>query len=100
MRRREAPRRMLRIMTGHLGVFILVGATGFEPATSCSQGTRANQAALRPDPGAIILHSHGLASSISSVVFERKRNQDWLMKFSSGKYEQVFAHFRPVKPGL
>jgi hypothetical protein len=28
----------------------LVGAAGFEPATSCSQGRRANQAALRPDP--------------------------------------------------
>ncbi len=28
----------------------LVGAAGFEPATSCSQGRRANQAALRPEP--------------------------------------------------
>jgi hypothetical protein len=28
----------------------VVGAAGFEPATSCSQGRRANQAALRPDP--------------------------------------------------
>jgi hypothetical protein len=28
----------------------MVGAAGFEPATSCSQGRRANQAALRPDP--------------------------------------------------
>ena len=27
----------------------LVGVAGFEPATSCSQGTRANQAALHPD---------------------------------------------------
>lgn len=27
----------------------MVGAAGFEPATSCSQGRRANQAALRPD---------------------------------------------------
>ncbi len=27
----------------------VVGAAGFEPATSCSQGRRANQAALRPD---------------------------------------------------
>jgi hypothetical protein len=27
----------------------MVGATGFEPATSCSQGKRANHAALRPD---------------------------------------------------
>jgi hypothetical protein len=27
----------------------LVGATGFEPATPCSQGRCANQAALRPD---------------------------------------------------
>ena len=27
----------------------LVGAAGFEPATSCSQGRRANQAALRPE---------------------------------------------------
>ena len=27
---------------------ILVGAAGFEPATSCSQSTRASQAALRP----------------------------------------------------
>ncbi len=26
----------------------LVGVAGFEPATSCSQGTRANQAALHP----------------------------------------------------
>ncbi len=29
----------------------LVGAAGFEPATSCSQSRRASQAALRPDPG-------------------------------------------------
>ncbi len=29
----------------------MVGAAGFEPATSCSQGRRANQAALRPDVG-------------------------------------------------
>ena len=28
---------------------LLVGARGFEPPTSCSQGRRANQAALRPD---------------------------------------------------
>ena len=28
----------------------MVGAAGFEPATSCSQGRRANQAAPRPDP--------------------------------------------------
>ena len=27
----------------------MVGAVGFEPTTSCSQGRRANQAALRPD---------------------------------------------------
>ena len=27
----------------------MVGAAGFEPAASCSQGRRANQAALRPD---------------------------------------------------
>lgn len=27
----------------------MVGAAGFEPATSCSQGRRANQAALRPE---------------------------------------------------
>lgn len=27
----------------------VVGAVGFEPTTSCSQGRRANQAALRPD---------------------------------------------------
>ncbi len=28
---------------------LMVGAVGFEPTTSCSQGRRANQAALRPD---------------------------------------------------
>jgi hypothetical protein len=28
---------------------LLVGAVGFEPTASCSQGRRANQAALRPD---------------------------------------------------
>ncbi len=37
----------------HLTVWLLnynlVGAAGFEPATSCSQGRRANQAALRPE---------------------------------------------------
>ena len=27
----------------------MVGAAGFEPAASCSQGRRANQTALRPD---------------------------------------------------
>lgn len=27
----------------------MVGAVGFEPTASCSQGRRANQAALRPD---------------------------------------------------
>jgi hypothetical protein len=27
---------------------IVVGVAGFEPAASCSQGTRANQAALHP----------------------------------------------------
>ena len=31
-------------------IIYMVGAAGFEPATSCSQGRRANQAALRPDP--------------------------------------------------
>ena len=29
----------------------LVGATGFEPATSCSQSRCSSQAELRPDPG-------------------------------------------------
>lgn len=28
---------------------VMVGATGFEPATSCSQGKRANQTAPRPE---------------------------------------------------
>ncbi len=28
---------------------LVVGAVGFEPTASCSQGRRANQAALRPD---------------------------------------------------
>ena len=27
----------------------MVGVAGFEPAASCSQGTRANQAALHPE---------------------------------------------------
>ncbi len=36
----------------------MVGAAGFEPATSCSQGRRANQAALRPDPLGIKDHIH------------------------------------------
>ena len=30
-------------------LILMVGAVGFEPTTSCSQGRRANQAALRPD---------------------------------------------------
>ncbi len=30
-------------------LYIVVGAVGFEPTASCSQGRRANQAALRPD---------------------------------------------------
>ena len=29
----------------------MVGATGFEPATSCSQSKRSSQAELRPDRG-------------------------------------------------
>lgn len=29
--------------------YYVVGAVGFEPTASCSQGRRANQAALRPD---------------------------------------------------
>jgi hypothetical protein len=28
---------------------LMVGARGFEPPTSCSQGRRANQTALRPE---------------------------------------------------
>ena len=35
-----------------------VGATGFEPATSCSQGRRANQAALRPVSPSGLDHTH------------------------------------------
>ena len=31
-----------------LNRFTSIGANGFEPSTSCSQGRRANQAALRP----------------------------------------------------
>ena len=31
------------------GLRSVVGVAGFEPAASCSQGTRANQAALHPD---------------------------------------------------
>ena len=34
----------------YIKVYSFVGAAGFEPATSCSQGRRANQAAPRPDP--------------------------------------------------
>jgi hypothetical protein len=30
-------------------LYIMVGAGGFEPPTSCAQGRRANQTALRPD---------------------------------------------------
>ena len=33
---------------------LVVGARGFEPPTSCSQGRRANQAALRPEQTAIL----------------------------------------------
>ncbi len=33
---------------GGPGAHRLVGVAGFEPAASCSQGTRANQAALHP----------------------------------------------------
>ena len=33
----------------HYNSLKLVGTGGFEPPTSCSQGMRANQAALRPD---------------------------------------------------
>ena len=29
-------------------LFVPIGANGFEPSTSCSQGRRASQAALRP----------------------------------------------------
>jgi hypothetical protein len=35
-------------MLGDHTRFTLVGVAGFEPAASCSQGTRANQAALHP----------------------------------------------------
>ena len=33
----------------------MVGAAGFEPATSCAQGRRAIQAALRPDKNVVTL---------------------------------------------
>ena len=35
-------------MTGCISLNLIIGANGFEPSTSCSQGRRANQAALRP----------------------------------------------------
>ena len=36
-------------VTVRLLYYLVVGAVGFEPTASCSQGRRANQAALRPD---------------------------------------------------
>jgi hypothetical protein len=42
----------------------VVGVAGFEPAASCSQGTRANQAALHP---ATSLYSSGDLKSQESL---------------------------------
>lgn len=50
-RNKNAPGRTDR---GQSLVFVevsVVGAAGFEPTTSCSQGRHADQAALRPEPG-------------------------------------------------
>ena len=41
----------------------LVGAVGFEPTTSCSQGRRANQAALRPDVDSVDLQKSGYSDT-------------------------------------
>jgi hypothetical protein len=48
-----------------------VGAAGFEPATSCSQSTRANQAALRPVGARVpfpVRHHPGYAASMGDGV--------------------------------
>ena len=43
----------------------MVGASRFERPTSCSQGRRANQAALRPDSSQIRISSETLDSGSS-----------------------------------
>ena len=50
----------------------MVGAVGFEPTTSCSQGRRANQAALRPDCKA----KNSVETKVDTLipVFQHKRN--------------------------
>ena len=46
----------------------MVGAAGFEPATSCSQSRRANRAALRPDGGCGCQYIGGALSSPAGLV--------------------------------
>ena len=49
----------------------MVGARGFEPPTSCSQGRRANQTAPRPD-SATQMKRNELALCTSSVKKKQK----------------------------
>ena len=49
----------------------MVGAAGFEPATSCSQGRRANQAALRPD--GMLLEQKRLLIALCTCFRQEKR---------------------------
>ncbi len=44
----EAPYYTLSAGFLHIWLNAVIGANGFEPSTSCSQGRRANQTALRP----------------------------------------------------
>jgi hypothetical protein len=50
---------------------ILVGARGFEPPASCSQGRRANQTALRPDP-LLRLQEWSVLASCPEAVKEKR----------------------------
>ncbi len=59
-----------------------VGMAGFEPATSCSQSRRANQAALHP---------------VALLVFGRRARRSWQLQAARGHGSCADAGFRSVE---
>lgn len=64
---------------------------GLEPATSCSQNTRADQAALHPDRDLQNLSAHPGRSSDSLMLFTQRQTRRFLFDLPAINSRELFA---------
>ncbi len=68
----------------------MVGVAGFEPAASCSQGTRANQAALHPE--------HAVYKTLAEKMASPKARTACLAKADGVPWQMVCVRLSITNP--